>query len=468
MSDAFMGRRGTVAAVCFAVAVAVYAFAGSDNVHSTAESVSFDRLMLGLRWLDPATPTRWDPNFPLGTAVLMALPHALGLDPVAWGRGLSLVGAVVATWFGWAVVRRVSSPPFAAWFVVALWCVPAFVRGAVVVGEESLFAAFSLGTLWALVRAETDRRFFWLAVLGANATVLVRIDAMAILPGFVLAAWCVGGVRRAAVFAVLSGGSTLVHFLVGWRGQGGWNGDPLGFARVARETIARSGGGPGDAWRLATELAGELWMIAPLGGLVLAALVAALVRLWRVGDAQQRALALAGAWMLLASAAAAGAGALEPSIHRYWVPLLAVLLLVAACALGTVRQQTGRRVAALLAALLCANLWTIAEQVREARLPDGLAEAARELGRRAGEERVLVAEQHPTVVVLSGLDWRQVDVLPAGHPRENRERVVRQAVTQSRARWLLQVGDNPPAGPLRAVSEPPPVYTSACCAIWEL
>ena len=104
-----MKRIEGLAWVLVAVAllgVVAPAFVQSDNVHSDLETVAYDRIALSLRtfWADQASPDgpslptsfRVDPNFPLGTAALFALPYGLGLDPVFGSRLLTLFSALLA------------------------------------------------------------------------------------------------------------------------------------------------------------------------------------------------------------------------------------------------------------------------------------------------------------------------------------------------------------------------------------
>ncbi|MCO4773967.1 MAG: glycosyltransferase family 39 protein, partial [Deltaproteobacteria bacterium] len=169
--------RGRLLALASFVAVVLPALVLSDNLHSLAESTSFDRLMLGLRWLEPQG-SRWDPNFPLGTAVLMAIPHALGLDPVAWGRGLSLLCAAGAGAVLFALVRRAAGDLAAGAAVAGMWWVPAVTRGAVVTGEEAPYLLCLLLALYGMVRGAEERaewRWLALSVLAGNAMALVRL-----------------------------------------------------------------------------------------------------------------------------------------------------------------------------------------------------------------------------------------------------------------------------------------------------
>lgn len=448
--------------------VLVPAFLGSDNLHARVESTSFDRLMLGLRWLNPV-PHRWDPNFPLGTALLMAVPHALGLDPVLWGRLLSLGAAGVAAVLLFALVRRAAGEAAGAVAAAAIWLIPAVTRGAVVTGEEAPYLALLLAGLLALVRAASGGwRWLLLSALAANATVLLRLDAMTVVPLFgLLGVWLLG-VRRGALLGVLSLGTTLLHMAVSWR----MSGDPIGFARVASFNIQRNADGfdvlgPG---LLPLNLVGELgWAvlgIAGFGG----------VWLWKAATPAARALGAAWVWLFVVDLGLTMVGAMEARTMRYLVPLL--VLTTAVAAVGATRDGMPRperwpwlrwMLPVGLALSLLSNVPEIRRQTREERLPDGLADAARWLGAHDEGRPAVVGEEHPTFVVLGGLDHVTTGVLPPGSPDDNRATVVRETVDGAGATWLVEVSSNPPRDAIEAAfpgaSE---AYRTACCTVWRV
>jgi hypothetical protein len=386
MGRGYSFRVAAVAATTWLIVLGVQ----SENLHSLVESTSYDRLLLGLRLCfgDKAgVRPSFDPNFPLGSAVLYAIPCSVGLPSVAWGRCVSFVFALLAGWLAVRVMREVDDREgVAAALLVALVGVPALARGAVVVGEEAAYTAAVLGAVLGLMRG----RLGWV-VLAANAMVLVRLDAMSLVPAVAVGVVWVGG-RRAWPWALGCCGGVVMHLLVGWRlGDG-----PLGFANMARGEIGRSVGGFGGELGI-DSLPGVLvdQLGGPVGYLVVAAALWGLVALARRGH---WVLALGTGYLLLVDWALSTLGVFEPRSPRLIAPLLALLVIAAVSAGGP--RRLGATVVALL--LVCSGLPRAWVDAREATLPPGLVEAAKAVGERPIEEYVVTNEQHPVVVVESG------------------------------------------------------------------
>ena len=443
----------------------------SDNLHSLAESTSFDRLMLGLRWLEPAEGTsRWDPNFPLGTALLMAVPHALGLEPVLWGRGLSLACGLGSCALVFWLVRRAAGEWAAGLAAAGMWFVPAVTRGAVVTGEEALYLLAFLGALAALVLAvdEPERRGRWMvaAAAAANATVLVRLDAMTVVPLFgVLGVWLLG-VRRGVLLGAVCFASTVTHLVVAWR----MTGDPIGFARVASMNIHQNA----DGFDFLGPAVLPLNVASEVGWATSALAMFGAWWLWRERSESpvRGALGAALVWLFVVDFGLTVVGAMEARTMRYLVPLL--VLAVAGAAVGATREGRPGAQRWVLPALFLFSLGshfpTIVRQAQEERLPVGLVEMARWLGEQRGDDRpVVVGEQHPVFVVAGGLDHAATGVLPPGAPGDNRGDVVREVLERTGAGWIVRVEGNPTAD---AISAGAPGVTEAhrtvCCTVWRL
>jgi len=455
--------------IALVAALWIACLALSDNIHSLTESTAYDRLVLAQRtfWVhDHSLPwPRWDPNFPLGTAVLFALPQLVGLDPVLFGRLHSLLWACAAALTLAALVRRSLPQLPAALVVLVLAGVPAFVRGAVVSGEEATATALLLlGLLGLLAGIEDDseaavvarrRSRAWLvaSVLAVSGTVLFRLDLMLAVPGFMLAGiWLLRG-RAGLAYAAGCCSSTLLHLALAWHVQGG---SPLAFVRAAHTTTARSAdgfAGDGGAFAMVGTLAPQLggpW----LGWLALILVFGAAAALLRGSQSRPaRLLAIAWLWLLVAYQSAALAGILEVRSARYLVPLLALScpLLVHGAALlaGRLGARPARAIVALLAALMfCLGGITALGEARSARLPDGLLDCSLWLGEKAEDGRVLVAERHPVVVLHSGLPYEQTDVLPGSGPQALNAGQLIQALQERRARWLLAFPGQPPSAVL--------------------
>ena len=468
-------RRGwLLAASLFAGLVLGWLFLTSDNLHSRFESTSFDRLMLGLRWWTGGPAGRWDPNFPLGTHVLLGAPWAMGLDPVLWGRLVSLASAAVALASAGFLAGRAAGPLARAAIVAGLVLLPGFARGSVVVGEELPYTAAALGCVAALVLARERPGWLLPAILAANATVLFRLDAMTLLPGLAVVGVLLLGWRRGLLFAVTSGLSSLLHLAVSARLQG----DPIGFARIARTNIqANADGFAGQGLlSLPRSLAAELGGLPLLDGWLL--LLGALVGIGLALRSERRAARALGAltaWLAITDLGLVAIGALEPGIPRYLVLLSALLLLVAvseSIELARSHPPAAKAALAVFALGLLANLPTLHAQARDARLPGGLHETAEWLRTHAQTERVLVGEEHPTFVVLGRFEPQRVDVLPPGSPEENDEARLRRALDGRSSQWLVQVNGNPAQPGIEALRQAdrlgPAAFETSCCRVFPV
>ncbi len=452
-------------------AVVVPAWLASDNLHATLESTSYDRLLLGLRTFDPAPGIpRWDAHFPLGTAALMSVPWALGLDPVLFGRVVSMVGALVAALALFALLRRAAGPVAAAAGAAAVWFVPAFTRGAVVTGEEAPCTALLLLAALALVKGygSVDKnRWMFASLLAVNGMVLFRLDAMTLVPLFALLGFAAWTPRRGALFAVGCFGTTAGQMLLSARTLG----DPIEFARVASLNIRRNTRGfdvlGPDV--LPVNLASELG-----GWPILAGALLGLGVLLRGRDGERPAARTLGVLLggtLLADLVLTMLGAMEARTTRYLVPLLTLCVGGNAALVGMLTrrgQWAGAAVGLGLGALLLGQGFEVRRQALEERLPEGLVETAQWLGANAGSGRVLVGEQHPTIVVESGLPWTQLDVLPPGVPGSSPSALVEDRLEG--ARWLVQVHGNPPQRVLRRLGEVRLTvrYDADCCRVFSV
>jgi hypothetical protein len=431
-----------IEAVCtvFAACVLGAAFVVSDNLHGRAESIAWDRLLLGLRTLHPPPgEPAFDTHFPLGTAVVSAALHASGLPVVLTARLLCLVVAGVALWRLRQLVDDVSGRPFGAAAVALAVCVPAVTRGAVVVGEEAAYAALLLSA----IRAARQGRFLAMT-LGANAMVGFRLDAMTVVPVFAIWAWSTG--RRSLAVGCFA--STALHLGASWA----LTGDPFEWARLASVVTQRSahgfGGGPG-LWTLA----GVMW--DQLGPACVIAGAAAMVA------GRPRPLFWVALWLLAVDTALAAIGAMEARAPRYVVVLLTLWLPGAI----DVSRRLHWGVPVLLLATALHGLPEIARAAREERLPDGLIAMAPRLREAVGGGRLLVGEQHPVVVVAGGFRADAVSVLPPGAPADADAADVASAMRE--AAFLLQVDGNPPEAAIRAaVPGLQKTLTAPCCALW--
>ena len=406
MSEGYSFRIASVAAVAwFAVLFVV-----SDNIHSLAESTSYDRLLLGARMCHGEAI---DPNFPLGSAFLYSLPCRFGLEPVIAGRLVSLGFALLACFFAVRILRELEVPAAFGPWVLGLAALPAFARGAVVVGEEAAYTAAILGAVLAVMRGRPVP-----VVFAANLAVLVRLDALTLLPLF--AAGVVVSTperRRGLALGAACFGTTLLHLGIGMR-----TGEPLGFARRARAVMASSADGFGGRPGLETL---PIALLDALGGafgaLLLGVAAAATVALLRGGGPGRR-LAAGTLGVVLVTWVLAAVGALEPRSPRMIVPSLVLLLLCAFAGAGR-RRSWAWMLASGCLLVGVPRAWT---QAQEARLSPGLVEAARSLRDRPVEERIVVTEAHPVVVVES-------------RRRPDSVGLVRQGTDG--ARWLLEVSD---------------------------
>ena len=401
--DRWQRWLGLLLLVLPVVLLLVPLFQFSENLHTREETTSWERMTLGLRtfWPQPTssifTPSSWliDTNVPLGSAVLFAIPHGLDLDALVWSREFAAIAAVIATLGVFRLLEPSIGGLAAALAAIWPWSVPGFCRGAVVSGEETLFAAAVVLAVLGLVEG---RRGLILSVLAANSMVLFRLDAAIVLPGYALLAFALRPRREAFVLSGLSGLSALLHVGTTWATTG----HPLTFAKTAqRVTEATSAGGasltvPGYIQLLADSLGGAWVLALALLGVVLVA--------WR-GDRRSRSLAAITVWVMLAYGVVGHLGIIKLHFVRYLIP---VLLLLSACAGAAFGIVAGRwRVALpLLGGLLLglsfhANVPVIAAQAEAARLPPGVEGAAHWFA-ACGLERTVLVSDHPFAFSVLG------------------------------------------------------------------
>jgi hypothetical protein len=409
-------RRVALAALATPVLVLVVPlFVASDNVHSVEESTAFVRLVLPLFALQGGG--FWpDPNFPLGTCSVFALPHLLGLDPVLFGRLHALGWATVATVVAARLFGRFLGPLRGALAGASLWVVPAFVRGAVVSGEEAPCAALLLIGLAGLVAVSEGSagrsaggtwRLTIVSGLAAGSVVLFRLDALVVVPLLALLALPLLGLRRGLAFGAAASLAPALHLVHSARVYG----DPLHFARQVM-VVARASRGDAvtDAGGVPIQLMGELgFVVAPLAAL-------GAIVLWRRGGPGRAVVAMACgatlAWWLMGAA-----GAFEPRFVRYLVPALVLwppLAVAGASALLERFAATGGRRGTVAIALLVGLLlfgcgvraWGDA---REARLRPGVREVAAWLAEEGPRERILFDRASDEILILAGLELSRIE-----------------------------------------------------------
>ncbi|MCC7237724.1 MAG: glycosyltransferase family 39 protein [Bryobacterales bacterium] len=206
----------------------------------------------------------------LGT-VWLPLPHLLMLPLVgndAWWRN-GLAGAVpsvlcfsLAVLLLFLLVRRLTGSTAAGMAAAAVFASnPNLLYLQSTAMTEAVYAACSLGTLYALVRASEGAGLLWPAVAGvaALAGALTRYEGWFLLPFYALYLLLASGRPRwgaAALFCAIAGLGPLAWLAHNWW----WWGDTLEFyrgewsARAIYERALRSGmkPAPGDGdWRLA-------------------------------------------------------------------------------------------------------------------------------------------------------------------------------------------------------------------------
>lgn len=410
------------------LAVLAPSFARSDNVHSVRETVAFDRIALSLRtfWAEqsppegPSLPTsiRPDPNFPLGTSVLFALPYSLGLDPVLGSRLITLFAALLAALALGCLVAALADTTAGVLAAAAIWGVPAFTRSAVVTGEAAPYTAALLGSAallaWERKKGRPRRSRLLLAGLLLGMAVLFRLDAFALAPVWIVAVAMVFGLASAAIFSASALPFFACHLLVSWQIYG----SPVAFARSAAR-VTQHNAAPNDLplllllQALNEQLTLPLVVVATLAGCL------ALVAFLRGGDHRRSATVFAG--ILLAGTVAAyvvmtGSGAMEPRLQRYLVPLFA-LALGAALSFAWGRESALFRRGLVLAYVLFLLVSGREQALREARelvLPAALPEIASWLVEEYPGSQVRVSGYHPEMVVLSGLPETIIKPLPRG------------------------------------------------------
>lgn len=420
--------------------------AASDNLHSAEESTAGDRILLGLRtfwgegpaWIDGVRqPLRWspDPNFPLGTGLLFAVPHAYGWDPELFTRNLSLLAAVLASLAAAHLAHRLWGGA-AALAGLALWGVPAFLRGAVVTGEETITTLFLLLGVLGLTGPRTARSVLP-AALCFGATAAFRLDFLPVAAGAaLLGALTVGG-RLGLLWALLTGLPAAMHLVIASIVGGRW----FGFAATAHhqaQAMSRS-------WLDWSPLALPRALLDQLGLPMLAVAGWGAFVALRRGPPAQVFLAVTGALLLLDELLVV-TGVMQARFARYTVPLQCLLVIVATAAVGA-RPPRERRllsVGALLVAVLLA-LWLMRGAVAgvrvaaSARHPAGLRQVAAWLAVHDGQGPVLTSGMHPELAVWSGLGSAAIHPAgPVAHRGELQDRLL-----QTRATTLvLMPGDD--------------------------
>lgn len=385
------------------VLILVPLFGYSENLHTSEETTSWERVTLGLRtfWPQPTStvlqPSGWliDTNVPLGSAVLFAIPNLFDLEAVFWCRAFASVGCVLAMLGLFRLLEPQVGGLAAALAAIWPWSVPAFSRGSVVSGEEAVFTASIVLAVLGLVEG---RRWLVVSVLAANAMVLFRLDAAIVLPGYALLAFMLRPRRQALTLSALSGLSLLFHLGVTWATTG----HPLTFAKTAgRVTAATSAGGadltPGGYFALLAQDLGGAWVLA-------LAVAGAAVLLWRGGKAG-RALAIITLWMVAAYGVVGLIGTIKLGFARYLVPTLALLTACAGAAFGTLPGRW-RTVLPLLGGLaLVLSFRTtvpiIVQQADEARLAPGVEGAAHWFA-FCGRERTILVTDNPFAFSVLG------------------------------------------------------------------
>ena len=397
---------------------------GSDNLHSGGESTTWDRIALALRsfWgveqgglLQPGT---WniDTNFPLGTALIFALPVALGLDPEPVLRLHSLLWMLVASASIFAMLRPVLGAALGAASASAMFWVPAVARGSVVTGEEApttgllLLGLFGLSRAWKLGAegaAKEQTPWLVLSACAVSGMVLFRLDAMMLPPAFALAGLvCLRGVRSWA-YGLACGASSIAHLGITWA----LSGDPLDFARVATgvtESIAtRQDVSTLDfAAAITGYLGGGALVLAALTGLVLSCAVST--------SRELRLIAWLTLWTTAGYLVAARVPVLELDLARYFVPLLSLLaLFVPLVGLAAGHRGALRSALALagLVLLSTANLETIRAENQAARLEPGLVEVSEWLRICAPDIPTASTHRAPALQLSSGLRQAPVHLL---------------------------------------------------------
>ena len=410
------------------VAIVGPAFLHSDNVNADQETVAYDRIALSLRtfWADQPRPEglslpssyRPDPNFPLGTAALFALPYSLGIDPVLGSRLLTLSFALLAALALGLLVAACADGRAGVLAAAAIWAVPAFTRNAIVSGEAAPYTAALMGSAavlaWELRRTTPRRGRLLLAGALLGCSVLFRLDAFALAPVWIVAAALLFG-RRAAGLVILGVSPPfLLHLYVSLT----CSDSAFGFAATAtRVTRQHLPSGDEPLLRLIEAAASQL--SAPV---TLLAVFAAGVFATGVLRRDRRAheprllvgLLLAGtiaAYMVMVSARS-----MDPTLHRYLVPLFALSLVSALLlAWGRDLSRFSRVRRWLLMMAVCALLVRGGAQSRaaasEVRLPESLPELAAWIGQLHPQPMVRVSGFHPELVVLSGRSERRIQPL---------------------------------------------------------
>jgi len=410
------------------LAIAGPSFVLSDNIHSDRETVAYDRIALSLRtfWAEERRPEgvslptsiRPDPNFPLGTAVLFALPYSLGLDPVLGSRLLTLFAALLAALALGSMVSAVAGRSAGVLAAAAIWGVPAFTRSAVVTGEAAPYTAALLGSAAVLVwERKQERPRPWrllLAGLLLGVTVLFRLDAFALAPVWLVATAMIFGLAAAAIVAAAALPFFACHALLSWHIQG----SPVAFARIAARVTQHNAAPNDPSWYGLLQALNEQLSL-PLA--VVAALAASLavVAVLRRGE-QRRSGTLFGGLLLAGTLAAyalmTGSGVMEPRLHRYLVPLF-TLALGAGLSLAWGRGPSLLRRALVLVwvvYLLGSGRDRALQDAQELLLPEGIVELASWIAEDHPETQVRVSGYHPELVVLSGVPETIIQPMPRG------------------------------------------------------
>lgn len=426
----------------------------ADNLQSLTEATAYDRLLLGLRTAVPPPeslgprPPPFDTNFPLGTALALAIPHWLGLDALWFGKLLSFTLAVGATTALYGLARDAGGPQIGTASAVLLWAMPSWVRGAVVSAEECAATLGVMGVIHGVRRVWEGRGppggGATFAAVAAALCFAVRLDALVLLPlpALLTVRWT--GLRRAVLTALVSGSTLLLHLIVERRGAGGWKGESLAFLRTARTNFSNTAADAGlaDLWNTVSDL-----LFGP--GPALCVVVGATLLVGRGARPSARALLVVPSFVLSVLAVLTSLGAFEPRTARYLLPYV-VPLIPALLSWPIVLARTfHRRAVPLVLGLFTALL--VVGGAREGwgiegrhRLPLGFVEVARAVPEHIGRGRVLVLDQHPAVVIEGRLRPDQVALAPpTGEPWTSRS--LKAAARERRATLVFVHDDVLPA-----------------------
>jgi hypothetical protein len=137
-------------------------------------------------------------HFPPGMSTLIAAPVALGLTPIAAGRLINIVAALL-TWSGLvALMTSAASLRVGLWTGAAALATPALVMVHLSILSEPAFLASliaGVGAMWAYARSATFRAALGVG-LSVTAAVLLRYAGMALVLAAILWIWAAPSARR--------------------------------------------------------------------------------------------------------------------------------------------------------------------------------------------------------------------------------------------------------------------------------